>query len=413
VADLTASVSVAVLSQDPDWLALLQLRTADGASVIMVFSDKNRHLGFQLGVGGPIFSSDVVIADKKWHSLEVHIRTGDAGVVEISLDGAKIPTLSGPQPLSNQAIGVVELGSVSARHTFDAVFDDVSIARGKTKAKSGVRSARAISTPVATAISRSDDPVLHWLPEIAAASKATGVPPSLIAGVIALESSGDPSIVSVAGAVGLMQVMPDELAAHGVNYVDGFDPATNIMTGARILAERAGAGWELAAGYYFGIGCDAYGTCTGAYVRAALSWAAAYAPALDDPFRGDPSVIPESWNMNPATPTETPTKTPTEIATPTKTPNATKTSTVAASSTVTPSASPTEEASTVATEPPTSLATDVPTDTPTEIPTDVPTETPTEIPTEVPTEVPTEEPTDIPADTPTEVPADEGTVPAG
>ena len=278
-------------------------------------------------------------------------------------------------------------------------------------AAAGLRSAKKITGPAGAAV-RSTDPVLRWLPEITAAATATGVPPSLIAGVMSLESSGDPNTISVAGAVGLMQIMPDELAAHGVSYDNGFDPATNVMTGARILAERSGAGWELATGYYFGIGCDAYQTCTADYVRTALSWAAWYAPALNDSFRGDPGVIPAAWEISSATATPTPNSTAIPTISPTKTPRpkstgtptplspATKVSTATAPNTPAPTLQP--ENTPTATATATDVPTEVPTDTPTEIPpTEVPTETPTDIPTDIPTEAPSDTPvpdTTTPAD---------------
>ena len=391
--EVTIQVAVGVRSQDANWLSLAQLRTDDGHSIVMIFSDKHGRLGYQLGDRGPIVNSAAKIGDGKWHSLNVHLRTGDEGVIEIAFDGEGVAELSGAKSIQSSAVGAVEFGSVRPRHTFDLVFDDVAVSTGPNRATTAVRSARSLATPAATVIVRSSDPVLQWTPEIVAASSATRVPPSLIAGIIALESSGNPNEVSVAGAVGLMQIMPEELAAHGVSYDAGFDPATNIMTGARILSERSGAGWELAAGYYFGIGCDAYKTCTADYVRVALSWAAAYADAFDDPFRGDPSVIPASWELSAASPTETPT--PTITPSPTKRPKATKT----------PKGEPVDTvAAETATPVPTSTPTAPPADTATPVPTSTPTEAPTETPTDIPTEIPTEAPTDIPADTPTDAP---------
>ncbi len=51
---------------------------------------------------------------------------------------------------------------------------------------------------------RLDDPILVWLPEILAASRETGVPLALIAGMIRIESQGEPQAASPAGARGLM-----------------------------------------------------------------------------------------------------------------------------------------------------------------------------------------------------------------
>jgi len=61
------------------------------------------------------------------------------------------------------------------------------------------------------------------------------VDPALIRSVIHAESAFDPSAVSRAGAMGLMQLMPDVAEAFGVEHP--FDPRENIMAGARLLRE--------------------------------------------------------------------------------------------------------------------------------------------------------------------------------
>jgi soluble lytic murein transglycosylase-like protein len=58
---------------------------------------------------------------------------------------------------------------------------------------------------------------------------------SLIRSVMQAESAFDPSSVSRAGAMGLMQLMPDIAAAFGVEHP--FDPRENIMAGTRLLRE--------------------------------------------------------------------------------------------------------------------------------------------------------------------------------
>ena len=57
----------------------------------------------------------------------------------------------------------------------------------------------------------------------------------LIRSVMQAESAFDPSAVSRAGAIGLMQLMPSIAEAFGVEHP--FDPRENIMAGTRLLRE--------------------------------------------------------------------------------------------------------------------------------------------------------------------------------
>jgi hypothetical protein len=65
------------------------------------------------------------------------------------------------------------------------------------------------------------------------AAARNGVPESLVAAVISVESEFNPRAVSRRGAIGLMQLMPSTAAMLGVR--DAFDPRENIDAGARHL----------------------------------------------------------------------------------------------------------------------------------------------------------------------------------
>ena len=71
---------------------------------------------------------------------------------------------------------------------------------------------------------------------IAKYSTQNGLNPNVLRAVIRAESDGDPKCVSSKGAMGLMQLMPEELQGYGVR--DAFDPEQNIMGGARQLAQK-------------------------------------------------------------------------------------------------------------------------------------------------------------------------------
>jgi len=75
---------------------------------------------------------------------------------------------------------------------------------------------------------------------IAEASQRFGIPEHWIRAVLRAESAGDVRAISSAGAVGLMQVMPDTWAGlrvrHGLGR-DPYDPRDNILAGTAYLRE--------------------------------------------------------------------------------------------------------------------------------------------------------------------------------
>ena len=75
---------------------------------------------------------------------------------------------------------------------------------------------------------------------IAEASQRFGIPEHWIVAVLRAESAGDVRAVSSAGAMGLMQVMPDTWAGlhvrHGLGH-DPYDPRDNILAGTAYLRE--------------------------------------------------------------------------------------------------------------------------------------------------------------------------------
>lgn len=95
---------------------------------------------------------------------------------------------------------------------------------------------------------------------IAEAAQRFRIPALWVAAVLDAESAGDPRAVSSAGAMGLMQVMPDtwaELRArHGLGR-DPFDVGDNIMAGAaylRAMWDRYGTIGGMLAAYNAGPG---------------------------------------------------------------------------------------------------------------------------------------------------------------
>jgi len=74
-------------------------------------------------------------------------------------------------------------------------------------------------------------PVQYWSSRIADWSQLYDVEPNLLATVMQIESCGHPTVVSRAGAQGLLQVMP----FHFASGEDMLDPDTNAKRGATYL----------------------------------------------------------------------------------------------------------------------------------------------------------------------------------
>ena len=73
---------------------------------------------------------------------------------------------------------------------------------------------------------------------IEVAAKNQKLPTALVHAVITAESAYDPNAISTAGAVGLMQLMPQTAARYGVTNRE--DPNSNISGGTRYLRDLLG-----------------------------------------------------------------------------------------------------------------------------------------------------------------------------
>lgn len=89
--------------------------------------------------------------------------------------------------------------------------------------------------------------------EIGQAAALHNIDPLFLHAIVETESGYRPRAVSRAGALGLMQIMPDTGRELGVDRVALFDPSRNIEAGARhlkSLQSRYGANLELILGAY-------------------------------------------------------------------------------------------------------------------------------------------------------------------
>lgn len=146
----------------------------------------------------------------------------------------------------------------------------------------GPTATTAQSTPTAQRVAA--DP---YGAHIAEASQRFGIPEHWIRAVLRAESAGDMRAISSAGAMGLMQVMPDTWAGLRVRYRlgrDPYEPRDNIMAGAAYLREmwdRYGNVAAMLAAYNAGPGrYDEY-LATGRVLPAETrAYVAALVPAL-------------------------------------------------------------------------------------------------------------------------------------
>ena len=144
---------------------------------------------------------------------------------------------------------------------------------------------------------------------IAEASARFAVPERWIRAVMQAESAGDPSAVSEAGAMGLMQIMPgtwDELRnAHGLGD-DPFDPRDNVLAGAaylRAMYDRLGSPGFLAA-YNAGPGRYAEHLATGRPLpRETRAYLASLAPVIGvspaSPVQAERNGSAPDWRVAP------------------------------------------------------------------------------------------------------------------
>lgn len=106
--------------------------------------------------------------------------------------------------------------------------------------------------------------VLHWQDEIREWARTYQVNPNVLAIVIQIESCGDATAISSAGALGLMQVMPFHFE-YGENMIN---PETNVQRGMEVFHECL----TVFAGYDLGLALACYNGGPGVTQRRYQEW---------------------------------------------------------------------------------------------------------------------------------------------
>lgn len=173
-------------------------------------------------------------------------------------------------------------------------------------------SAGSGSTPAIAQVTAQSAPVTanSHAAFIAEASQRFGIPEHWIRGVLRVESAGDVRAISSAGAMGLMQVMPDTWAGlrnrHRLGR-DPYDPRDNILAGTAYLREmwdRYGNVAAMLAAYNAGPGRYDERLATGRVLPSETrAYVAMLAPLLGGATAPDVPVIvpppPPDWREAP------------------------------------------------------------------------------------------------------------------
>lgn len=138
-------------------------------------------------------------------------------------------------------------------------------ANNKSSSPPPAPSSPASTSPSTTGstLTGGDPAVTKWSSQIDTASQKFGIPADMIAGIMEIESSGTQDALSKAGAIGLMQIMPDHQDIANQYGGNLWDPNTNVMVGAKILRDNFDMAkkqygvsddeaWNIAAAAYLG-----------------------------------------------------------------------------------------------------------------------------------------------------------------
>lgn len=148
-----------------------------------------------------------------------------SGIKEIQ---ARIAEIEGQFALSKQQLPGMDFAAKLQQE----INKDAVLAAHKAKPAQRVQgTAAAEKTVAAEPVNYANPQLTHMIHEAAA---KYAVDPKLVSAVAEVESGGNQNAVSSAGAIGVMQLMPDTAAELGVNP---YDMKSNVEGGAKYLRE--------------------------------------------------------------------------------------------------------------------------------------------------------------------------------
>lgn len=141
---------------------------------------------------------------------------------------ARIAEIEGQFNLPNQQLPGMDFAAKLQQE----INKDATSAATKAHAAQRVQETAAAEKTMAAKQTNYANPQLAQMIHAAAAKYA--VDPKLVSAVAEVESGGDQNVISPAGAVGVMQLMPDTAAGLGVNP---YDLKSNVEGGTKYLRE--------------------------------------------------------------------------------------------------------------------------------------------------------------------------------
>jgi hypothetical protein len=119
------------VTQRSDAIWLGRMRTPAGSSIMRVFLNASGALAYRNEVTDVNRVSTLKVpTGSGWHLLDVHAVIGSSGSVRVALDGASVSGLDRSENLGTTPVGRVEIGNRPAGHTYQLVFDDVTVVDG-------------------------------------------------------------------------------------------------------------------------------------------------------------------------------------------------------------------------------------------------------------------------------------------
>ncbi len=123
VDELSLRVQFFLAAQGSNTVYLVKFRDGNWGSLGGVYISSSGRIGFRNDVSRTSSTTSTVVTPGIWHTLQVHVVTGNPGLVEIWYDGTRVLELT--RDLGTDPIGVLQLGEHSSGRTFDIRFDNL------------------------------------------------------------------------------------------------------------------------------------------------------------------------------------------------------------------------------------------------------------------------------------------------